>query len=297
MILITGGTGLTGSFVVRELARRGTAVRSLHRRGVPVDCVDAVEGDLAQPDTLRSAARGVHGIVHAACTFVDESTDIAAMGVLLDAWEHGPFVYISSLDVYGFTRADPVTENEPRDGAINAYARGKITCETMLEERARARGRSDFAILRAAYIFGPHERSVERLIDARLRHGRPIVLPGASYAEWSTYRDAWIDVRDLAWIAAECVTRPPGCAVNALAGHFVWHELYRTLAALIGSASTVVQKDIASITSAELPDKQLRAQSWYFSNHTLRTCLNFQPQHTLLDTLEAVAAMHNRKAV
>lgn len=285
MILVTGGAGLTGSFVVRELARRGTAVRSPNRS----------ECDLAQPESLRRAARGVRGIIHAACTFVDAATDVAAMEVLLDAWERGPFIYVSSLDVYGFSRANPVTEDEPRDGAISAYARGKITCEEMIEDRARTRGRSDVAILRAAYIFGPHQRSAERLIDHRLRQGLPIVLPGESYAEWSTYRDAWIDVRDLAWIAAECVTRPPGRALNVLAGHFVWNELYRTLAHLIGSSSPIVHKDLAAITSDELADKRLYAQSWYFSNNLLRTCLDFRPQLTLPETLQAVAATHARK--
>jgi nucleoside-diphosphate-sugar epimerase len=296
VILITGGTGFTGSFVVHEMVRRSVAVRLLRRPSTiaheAITGVETADGDLSRPDSLKLAAKGVRGIIHAACTFVDAPVDIAAMEALLDAWEEGPFVYLSSLDVYGYPNAVPVTEERVRDGAISTYARGKITCEVMLEDCARARGRDDFTILRASYIFGPHQRSADRLINHRLRQGLPIVLPGGSRTEWSNYRDAWIDVRDLAWIVAECVARPLGRAVNALNGHFVWHELYRALAHKISSPSTIEHKDFALITDEELPNKRLYAQTWYFSNTLLRMCLGFQPRYTLPETLDAVATTH-----
>ena len=61
---------------------------------------------------------GATGIVHTACTFTDSMVDIAAMEALIDGWRsierkvqssdtgpfspsNVPFVYFSSLDVYG----------------------------------------------------------------------------------------------------------------------------------------------------------------------------------------------------
>ena len=296
MILVTGGTGLTGSFVASELMRRGLPFcvygRPASLERVRAVGMDVVEGDLRKPETLRRAMKGTTGVVHAACTFTDAQADVAAMEALLHGWAEGPFVYVSSLDVYGYATAVPVTENTPLDASFSEYGRGKLACERMLQEHAAARGRTDWTVLRAPYIFGPHERSCERLINDKLRQGLPIVLPGVTPSEWSAYRDAWIDVRDLAWVIAESVLRPSGGAMNALSGHFRWHEVYQNLARLLGSASTVVHRDLASISDDELPRKTLYAQNWYFSNALLRERLKFHPQFTLLETLEAVATMH-----
>jgi len=58
MIFVTGGTGLIGSFLLRELRARGLAVRALHRGPVPEDValaeVDWVQGDLLDAALLAS---------------------------------------------------------------------------------------------------------------------------------------------------------------------------------------------------------------------------------------------------
>src|SRR5262245_21889479 len=233
MILVTGGTGLTGRFVVEELLRRGRAVRVLCRSEVAARALDPrVEravGDLGDPGSLERAARGVDGIVHAACTFTDEAVDIAAMAALLAGWRSGPFVFVSSLDVYGFAGPGPITEDTPVAEAYTDYARGKVVCERMLAEAAGRAGRGDHVALRAPYIWGPHPTARARLVPERLRDGRPIVLPGVEPDEWRQYRDVWVDVRDLAIIVAESLARPAGGPLNVLSGHFVWHDLYAAL--------------------------------------------------------------------
>lgn len=71
----------------------------------------------------------------------------------------------------------------------------KVLCERLLETRARQSGRSDCIMLRAAYIWGPHSTAYARLVDSRLRQGAPIVLPGATAAEWSHYQDGDFNFR------------------------------------------------------------------------------------------------------
>lgn len=291
MILVTGATGMTGHFVVKELQQRNLPVRVLARAESIAKAPPGAEiaiGDLSDPASLRRATEGVSGIIHTACTFTDSAIDIAAMQALLDGWQMGAFVFVSSLDVYGYAQFTPITEEHPLDHGYSDYAHGKIVCEQMLAERAQALGRRDFASLRAPYIWGPHPKA-QRLVKLdRVRAGERIMLPGAEEAEWSHYGDVWIDVRDLAWIAAESLLRPAGVALNTLGGHFSWHELYATLIELTGSAGQLIHKPLAAISAAELPNPESYAQRWRFSDARLRTVLGFTPRFTLRETLRAV---------
>ncbi|HMN28010.1 MAG TPA: NAD(P)-dependent oxidoreductase [Caldilineaceae bacterium] len=293
MILVTGGTGLTGQFVVEELLRRGQAVRVLARAqslaSVQDGRVEPAPGDLADLPSLRRAMTGVSGVVHAACTFTDSAVDIAAMQTLLAEWRTGPFVFISSLDVYGWAQATPIDEEHPLSETYSDYGRGKVVCERLLDEAAARVGRADFAMLRAPYIWGPHPKARERLVNQRLATGQPIILPGATPAEWAEYQDVWIDVRDLAWIVAEVLENPPGGPLNVLSGHFIWHDLYAELIRLTGSSSSLVHKPLAEIGDDELPRKQIYAQRWHFSAERLQEQAPFTPRYTLAETLAATA--------
>ncbi len=70
MIFVTGGTGLIGSFLLRELRSRGLAVRALHRGAVPAGGpagVEWVAGDLLDTTLLRSClSADVTHVVHCA---------------------------------------------------------------------------------------------------------------------------------------------------------------------------------------------------------------------------------------
>jgi nucleoside-diphosphate-sugar epimerase len=302
MILLTGGTGLAGTFVVRELRGRGQEVRVLARpgpaSGLPPEASEVVFGDLANHASLRQAAEGVAGIVHAACASMDgrmdPDVDIEAMRVLLGTWQRGPFVFISSVDVYGWPLQNPVTEDQP---LLTPYAWGKVRCEELLADAARRRGKADFSILRPPHIWGPHARCARRLLDpdrppgSRLLQGEPVVLPGANEQEWSAFGDAWVDVRDLAWAAAECLTTPLGGAANAVSGHFVWHDLYAELIRLTGSRSRIEHRRLQEITEAELPRPGFYAQTWHYDGRRLEADLGPRPPRRRQDTLaEAVAA-------
>lgn len=65
MILVTGATGLNGSELVHRLSARGVPVRALVRsvaksqRLSALPQVEIVQGDMARPETIREALRGV----------------------------------------------------------------------------------------------------------------------------------------------------------------------------------------------------------------------------------------------
>lgn len=297
MILVTGGTGVAGRFIIAELLRRGLAVRALCRAASATALraagVDVVLGDLRDPTTLTAAARGASGIVHAACTYGNSAVDIAAMGALLAEWRVGPFVFVSTLDVYGLA-GDVTTEDTPVVETYDDYSRGKVVCERMLVDAARRAGRDDHVALRAPHIWGPHPTARQRLVNQRLTASQPIILPGREPAEWARYQDAWIDARDLAAIIAASVARPAGGPLNVLTGHFCWHDLYVELIRLTGSRSEIVHRPLAEISAGELRRKEIYAQTWRFSEARLVGHLGTIPrrsfQTTVRDTvLEALA--------
>jgi nucleoside-diphosphate-sugar epimerase len=216
------------------------------------------------------------------------------MQALLDHWRSGPFIFISSLDVYGFAQFVPITEAHPLNKAYGDYAKGKIVCERLLAEKAGAIGRHDYAILRAPYIWGPHPKAYAMMVKPQLRAGQPIVLPGADETEWSQYQDVWIDVRDLAWVVAEALEGPPGEPLNVLTGHFTWHDLYAEVIRLTGSTSAIMHKPLVALTGDEQKALQVYAQTWRFSNEQLQQQLGFQPRYSLAETLAAVVAQNGR---
>ena len=245
-----------------------------------------IQGDLNDQKSLHRACEGVSGIVHAACTLTDSNIDIAAMQALLDGWQEGPFIFFSSLDVYGLSTAPFITEEEPLDENYNDYAKGKVTCERLLIETAHQQDRTDYSILRAPYIWTPHATAYKRLM--KLIESETIILPGAKEEEWSQYRDAWIDARDLAWIVTECLQHPLSGAANAISGHFAWHDLIRQLILLTGSDHLIVHKPLADITEQELPNKHYYARSWQFSDEKIRTTLGYRPTRAWQGTLAEV---------
>lgn len=291
MFLVTGGTGMLGSFVVRELQNRDQQVRVLARpnslevaRGMGVE---VFPGDLSDTDSLRQAMIGVSGVIHAACTMSQEDTDIAAMSVLLDGWEQGAFVYISSVDVYGYPDWMPVTEAHSLQPS-SAYGRGKVACERLLQDAAASKCREDYSILRPPHIWGPHPKSLQWIAVSRVFQGLPVVLPGATEAEWSQYGDAWIDARELAWIVAECLDRPLGEPANAINSHFIWHDFFDELIRQTGSKSVLEHRSLDKIGENVLPNKSFYAQTWRYSGERLEMRLGFRSSRRWQDTLAEI---------
>jgi dihydroflavonol-4-reductase len=73
-VLVTGGTGFLGAYVIRELVEKGYAVRAIRRGGslpafIPADILQHVQwitGDIRDVIGLEEAMEDVDGVIHAA---------------------------------------------------------------------------------------------------------------------------------------------------------------------------------------------------------------------------------------
>ncbi|HVW17313.1 MAG TPA: NAD(P)H-binding protein, partial [Solirubrobacteraceae bacterium] len=118
MLLLTGATGLIGSALLRRLLEADRPVRALvrdpRRLGDQRVRVQIALGDLADPQSLRNALRGVDAVVHLAATIRDqprgsiEELDGIATWRLVQAAERagvGRFVFFSALNATSHNRA------------------------------------------------------------------------------------------------------------------------------------------------------------------------------------------------
>jgi len=174
-ILVTGASGNIGRQVVEQLVKRGADVRALVRDPAktkfPAE-VTVVQGDLLDPDSLRSAFSGVSTLFLLNAVVPDEFTQ--ALIALNLAKEAGieRIVYLSVIhsDVY---------VNVP-------HFAGKFGVERMLEHMGFSA-----TILRPAY-FMDNDLTIKDVISSYGVYPMPIGNKGL----------AMIDVRDIAEIAA-----------------------------------------------------------------------------------------------
>lgn len=65
-ILVTGGSGIIGGYVLRELLRAGHIASDYSRTPPLVEKVKFIQGDITNPDNLKSACKGQDAIIHLA---------------------------------------------------------------------------------------------------------------------------------------------------------------------------------------------------------------------------------------
>lgn len=173
--MVTGATGMLGSYIVAELVADGWSVvglvRDLERaRWLEAMGAELALGSLADLPSLVSAADGCDAIFHAAAVigsggdwarFRRENVDGTA-NVVAAAARHGArLVHVSSTAVFGRARyrdrptdeSVPLPELPPHD----VYGRSKQEAERVVLQAA-ARGRIWCAVVRPPVMYGVRDR-------------------------------------------------------------------------------------------------------------------------------------------
>lgn len=155
LILVTGGAGYLGSIVCDQLTRAGHRVRAidaLMHGGQPLlglagrEGFEFLRGDLRDRNTVRSALRGVHGVVHLAAIVGDPAcakqpelaravNETASLDLLAAAREAGVkrFVFASTCSNYGRMADTSVLATEDHElRPVSLYAETKVAVERAL---------------------------------------------------------------------------------------------------------------------------------------------------------------------
>lgn len=189
-VLVTGGQGFLGRYIVEQLAASGRPVRALVRRSAPELTalgVEAVSGDLTDAEAVSAAADGCDVVYHAGAIAgiggsweTYEAVNVRGTEHVLAACvKHGvrKLVYTSSPSVtFGGEDQCNVDETAPYPKTWLAwYPKSKAIAEAAVlaaDGRETPQGRLRTCALRPHLIWGPRDgHLIPRLLE-RARKGR-----------------------------------------------------------------------------------------------------------------------------
>ena len=248
-VMVTGGTGFTGSHTVRRFLKAGHSVRLLVRDAAKVRRVfdpldigfpdeDVVVGDITDEASVTRAMQGCDAVFHGAA-LVDLKRSMArrvletnGRGVELvvgGAYRRGlpSIVYVSSISVFFTPGSGPIHLDMPITTGTTAYGQSKAQGEHEVR-RMQAEG----APIRVSYpvgIVGPDDPEMS---DAN--HAIYTFLTQTGVNTSSGFQI--VDVRDLADLHTVLLEHPEGACGYAAAGTMMtWPETYEILDEITGT--------------------------------------------------------------
>jgi len=186
--LVTGATGMLGSYIVQCLATAGCGVRALVRdasRAAWLEPLgaDLVAGDVRDPGALREASAGCDVVFHAAAVVGPDTAwapfrdaNVTGTQHVIDACAAtgARLLHVSSTAVYGARRYEmaPVDESTPLPAlpAYDAYGRSKQEAERLVFA-AHEQGRVRCSIVRPPPMYGERDRHFVPRVGAVLSRG------------------------------------------------------------------------------------------------------------------------------
>ncbi|MET9318129.1 SDR family oxidoreductase [Kribbella sp. NPDC003505] len=289
-VFITGGTGLIGSAVVRELLDNGHTVLGLARSGASEAALkaagaDAVRGGLADLDVLRAGAAKSDGVIHLAFSndfsspealaagIAEESAALAAMGEEL-VGSNRPLVTVSGTPwIPG--RASTETDPLPTEGPVGGRGRSVMAALALAE-----RGVRSAAVRMPRTVHNQGDGGFAGLLTQIARQTGVSGYPGDGAQRWPAVHA--LDAAVLFRLVLE--NAPAGTAWHAVDDE---GDAVRDIATVIGRRLGLPVQPVPEETFGPLGPIFAADQS-ASSAHT-RQALDWQPRHpSLLKDLENI---------
>jgi len=226
-VLVTGGTGFVGTYVVNRLLHAGHEVavltrspeRTRNRYNRPVE---TVAGNVLDPASLVHAAGGRDAVVHLVGVIAEKGAQTFDR-MHREATEN----VLAAADAAGVRRYLHMSAMGTSEDSPSQYGRTKAAGE----KAVRASG-LDWTVFRPSIIFGPGDGFVS-LLAPIVRHNPgfiPVIGPG-------TTRFQPVSARDVARVFAQALEKPGAVGkVFEVGGPevFTLDEIYREIAAAVG---------------------------------------------------------------
>lgn len=308
--LVTGATGLVGSWLVRQLVEVGADVVCLVRDWVPqselvraslIEKVKVVRGDVRDQATLERALGEfeVDTVIHlAAQTIVGIAnrnpistfeTNIAGTWCLLEACRHSPavkqIVVASSDKAYGDQDILPYDESTPLQGQ-HPYDVSKSCSDLIAQTYAKSYG-LPVVVTRCGNFYGGGDMNWNRIIPGSIRSivrgQRPVIRSDGKYVRDYFY----VEDGAAAYLTlAEALAAHPELCGEAF--NFS-NELNTTVLELVERLLKLMGSDLTPDIRNEASN-EIRVQ--YLSAAKARQMLNWKPHFTLDEGLQRTIAWY-----
>jgi nucleoside-diphosphate-sugar epimerase len=220
-VLVTGGTGFTGSHLVRRLLEHGDEVVCLDNQpGLFAEELsslgaDVVLGSVTDRDLVLRAAAGAEVVHHLAAAFrqlnvpksVYREVNVDGTRNVLEAAREGGarrVVYCSTQGVHGDVKEPPGDEESPiapEDYYQQTKYEGELVCREKMAEGM------EISIVRPTAIYGPGDPGRFLLLYRMARRGRFLMFGDGETTYHPVYIDNLVDLFDLAAERPEAVGR------------------------------------------------------------------------------------------
>jgi nucleoside-diphosphate-sugar epimerase len=182
-VLVTGGTGFMGSYLVKQLSEAGNNVKVLARENSDVASlkklqnISIVQGDICVPSSLPAAITGVDIVYHLAallhlpsgvCSSMLRKVNVDGTRNLLEACRQqkvGKFIYFSTA---GVPLEDEMTQDDldPESDSPLYYGESKFLGEKLVNEYHKKHNLNT-TILRPVVVYGFGDQgNMNKLINA-----------------------------------------------------------------------------------------------------------------------------------
>ena len=309
-VFVTGGTGLLGSWLVKQLLEAGSNVVCLVRDWVPqselvrsrhIEQVNTVRGDIIDRDLIERtlgeyevevvfhlAAQTIVGIANRnpVSTF---STNIEGTWNLLEACRRSPRVasilVASSDKAYGDQEHLPYNETMPLQGR-HPYDVSK-SCADLIAQTYAVSYNLPVAITRCGNFYGGGDLNWNRVVPGTIRSiirgERPVVRSDGNF------------VRDYFYIedgAAAYMLLAERIASYAVLRGEAFNFSNESQVSVLDMVELILRKMKSSLRPEVLNQASNEIRHQFLSAERARTMLNWQPQFTLESGLDRTLAWY-----
>jgi UDP-glucose 4-epimerase len=282
-ILITGGAGSCGRYLVASLLAQGHEVRVIDKDMGSLPSIEdrrltLFRAGVEDRDVLKSAVEGVDAVLHLAWSFSEEPLtvlehDLKGHIYLLEEMASQKvrhLIYTSTAVVYGKPRYSPIDEKHPllvEEARKPLYGIAKAAAEKLCLMYGKTKG-PPATVIRFWWAYGEeiggkHLREMLRIASA----GEPLTVPAASGG-------SFLHMADLAQGLERCLFRPEafGQTFNFSTVYVTWEEVAEMARDATGSRS-----EIRCIPREEWTGSAFLADPWELSDALARERLGYDP--------------------
>lgn len=181
-ILITGGSGFIGKYLIKDLLNHNYKIRILSRQNrLNIKNVEVIKGDITNYNDCLTSLNGVNAVFHNAAYATDYGKKKKIYNINVNGTKNilrasleknvNRIIYTSTAGVYGFPNIQKKLDENSNIKPFNLYHKSKYEGEVILKSSNKIK----LSIIRPPLVLGYGGKGPELLID-RIKNGKMIYI-------------------------------------------------------------------------------------------------------------------------